>query len=93
VQHLQKWAVQFNVSHACANEILKILKSTGIQVPKDIRTILHEYNVIRPILEVENGSYLDLGIYNIVQPHLVKEIDSIPNNITKKLVLVLMGYL
>lgn len=85
VQHLRKWAVQFNVSHACANEILKILRSTGIQVPKDIRTILHEYKVIRPILEIENGSYLDLGIYNIVQPHLVKEIDSIPNNITIKL--------
>ncbi|XP_025407560.1 uncharacterized protein LOC112681527 [Sipha flava] len=69
VEHLQKWAVQFNVSHACANEMLKILRSTGLQVPKDIRTILHKYKVIRPIIEIENGSYLNLGIYNIVQPH------------------------
>ncbi|XP_060860789.1 uncharacterized protein LOC132938124 [Metopolophium dirhodum] len=32
VQHLRKWAVQFNVSHACANEILKILRSTATRM-------------------------------------------------------------
>jgi len=61
------------------------MRSTGLQVPKDIQTILHEYKVARPILGIENRSYLYLGIYNIVQPHLVKEIDSISNNITIKL--------
>lgn len=65
--------------------MLNILRSTGIQVPKDVRTILHKYKIIRPILEIENGSYLNLGIYNIVQPYLAKEINSIPNNITIKL--------
>lgn len=43
VQHIRKWAVQFNVSHGCANEMLNIQRSTGIEVSKDIQTILLEY--------------------------------------------------
>ncbi|XP_060857763.1 uncharacterized protein LOC132935284 [Metopolophium dirhodum] len=85
IKRLCKWAVNFNVSHGSANEILSILRSIGFKVPKDIRTILHEYKVNHPIIEIQNGSYLDIGILNIIKPHLVKQIQYIPNNMTIKL--------
>lgn len=85
LEHIRKWAVQFNVSHGCANAMLNILRTTGLEVPKDIRTILCEHKVMRSITEIKNGSYLDLGIVNIIKPHLVKHIFGIPNNITIKL--------
>ncbi|XP_050065726.1 uncharacterized protein LOC126554725 [Aphis gossypii] len=85
VQQIRKWAVQFNVSHGCANKMLNILRNTGQKVPKDIRTILREYKAVRSISEIQNGSYLNLGICNIIQPHLLKQIHNITNNIPIKL--------
>lgn len=38
VQNLRKWAVQFNASHACANEMLKILRSTSSQSSQSSKT-------------------------------------------------------
>jgi hypothetical protein len=81
---LSKTSSKIGSAVQSANEMLKILRSTDLQVPKDIRTIPHEYKVIRLNIEIENESYLNLGIYNILQPLLVKEIDSILNNITIK---------
>ena len=46
VQQIRKWAVQYNVSHGCANEMLNILRNTGQEVPKDIRTILREHKSV-----------------------------------------------
>ncbi|KAL4084086.1 hypothetical protein QTP88_029402 [Uroleucon formosanum] len=45
--------------------MLNILRNTGQEVPKDIRTILHEQKSVRPILEIKNGFYLNLvGIFH-----------------------------
>jgi len=65
--------------------MLNILRNTGQKVPKDIRTILREYKAVRSISEIQNGSYLNLGICNIIQPHLLKQIHNITNNIPIKL--------
>lgn len=65
--------------------MLNILRNIGHEVPKDIRTILREYKTIRPISKIKNGSYLNLGICNIIQPHLLKHINNITNNIKIKL--------
>jgi len=73
------------VSHGSANEVLSILRSIGLKVPNDIRTIIREHKANYPITEIQNGSYLDIGILNIIKPHLVKQIKHIPNNITIKL--------
>lgn len=35
---LRTWNVEFNVSHNCLNKLLTILKSEGLDVPKDGRT-------------------------------------------------------
>jgi hypothetical protein len=77
--------VQFNVSHGRANEMLNILRNTGHKVPKDIRTILCEYKAVRSISEIQNGSYFNLGICNIIQSYLLKQIHNITNNISIKL--------
>lgn len=80
IKRFRKWAVDFNVSHGCANEMLSILRSTGLEIPKDIRTILREHKADHPIIEIQNGSYLDIGILNMIIPHLNKQINFIPNN-------------
>jgi len=49
VQQIRKWAVQFNVSHGCASEMLNILRNIGQEVSKDIRKILREHKAVRPI--------------------------------------------
>ncbi|XP_050066370.1 uncharacterized protein LOC126555495 [Aphis gossypii] len=85
VKRFRKWAVDFNVSHRCANEMLSILCSTGLKLPKDVRTILGQHKTNHLIVEIENGSYLDLGIVNMIKPHLIKQIKCIPDNITIKL--------
>lgn len=72
IKRLHKWAVNFNVSHGCTNEILSILRSTGAEVPKDMRTIMREYKAHHLITEINNGSYLDIGILNMIKPYLVK---------------------
>ncbi|KAL5239134.1 hypothetical protein ACI65C_006544 [Semiaphis heraclei] len=65
--------------------MLNILRNAGQKVPKDIRTILREHKAVRPISEIKNGSYLNLGIFNIVQPHLLKQINNISSDIVIKL--------
>jgi len=52
IQQIRNWAVQFNVSHGCANEMLNILRNTGQKVPMDICTILREHKAVRPISEI-----------------------------------------
>lgn len=37
---LRFWVLKFKVSHNSANCILRIIKSAGINVPKDIRTLM-----------------------------------------------------
>lgn len=65
--------------------MLSILRSTGLKVPKDIRTILCEHKANHSIVDIKNGSYLDLGIVNVIKPHLIKQIKYIPDNTTIKL--------
>jgi len=65
--------------------MLSILCSTGLKLPKDVRTILGQHKTNHLIVEIENGSYLDLGIVNMIKPHLIKQIKCIPDNITIKL--------
>lgn len=66
--------------------MLSILRSTGLKVPKDIRTILHKHKAANhSIVEIQNGSYLDLGIINIIKPHLIKQIKYIPDEVTIQL--------
>ncbi|XP_060882093.1 uncharacterized protein LOC132953757 [Metopolophium dirhodum] len=68
---LRSFIVKYKVSHNCCNSLLKILRSEGLEVPKDVRTLMktpknHE------IVAVSGGSYVHLGIKNMLLPFLSK---------------------
>jgi len=61
-----------------------MFRNIGVNVPKDIRTILHT-PTLHPIIDIQNGKYLHLGFSNMIEPYLKKLIKIIPNNIILKL--------
>jgi len=68
---LRSLIVKYKVSHNCCNSLLQILRSEGLEVPKDVRTLMktpknHE------IVAVSGGSYVHLGIKNMLLPFLSK---------------------
>lgn len=82
---LRSWVIQYNPSHNSANYILNVMQSVGLNVPKDIRTLMgtpktHEITNIG-----NDGSYIHFGIKNMILPVLIKYNDHLhtPNNILK----------
>jgi len=68
---LRTWNVEFNVSHNCLNKLLIILRSNGLDVPKDGRTLMNtpkKHN----ILPMEPGAYLHFNIKQIISSLLYK---------------------
>lgn len=66
---LAKWMLHYKVSHNCGNSFLELLRSEGIEVPKDIRTLMktpkhHE------VMYLSNGSYIHFGLENMLLPIL-----------------------
>lgn len=68
---LRFWVVKYNVSHNCCNSLLQIIKSEGLKVPKDIRTLMKTPKS-HNIFNLSNGSYIHLGIENMLVPILKK---------------------
>jgi len=77
---LRTWNVEFNVSHNCLNKLLIILRSNGLDVPKDGRTLMNtpkKHN----ILSMEPGAYVHFDIKQIISSLLHKhEFDLIAVN-------------
>lgn len=68
---LRNWNVEFNVSHNCLNKLLNILKSEGLNVPKDGRTLMNtpkKHN----ILSMEPSAYVPFDINQIISSLLHK---------------------
>jgi len=68
---LRNWNVEFNVSHNCLNKLLIILRSKGLDVPKDGRTLMNtpkNHN----ILAMEPGAYIHFDIKQIISSLLHK---------------------
>lgn len=66
---LRSLIVKYKISHNCCNSLLQILRSEGLEVPKDVRTLMktpknHE------IVHISGGSYVHLGIKNMLLPFL-----------------------
>jgi len=40
-EKLQKWVLDCHVSHNCVNALLSILRSEGLKLPKDARTLIN----------------------------------------------------
>jgi len=55
---LCKLIIKYKMSHNCVNELLEILRSEGLDVPKDVRTLLKTpKSKSHEIIHIENGSY------------------------------------
>lgn len=66
------WKIVHNITRNCANDVLKMFKNAGIKVKQDIRNIHNTSLKKHPIIEIQNGTYLNLGISSLIQPYLKK---------------------
>ncbi|KAE9526673.1 hypothetical protein AGLY_013321 [Aphis glycines] len=75
---LRAWNIQFNVTHNCLNSLLNILRTEGLNVPKDGRTLMKTPSK-HTIIQMNNGSYVHFGIEQMVYPILHKHKDELNN--------------
>lgn len=85
-EKLKNWVFDFHVTHNCVNALLVILRSEGLKLPKDTRTLLKtpktgDHN----ITSVHPGSYIHLGVKFMLNKFISPHIDSIENNFLVKL--------
>ncbi|KAF0745856.1 Uncharacterized protein FWK35_00024025, partial [Aphis craccivora] len=80
---IRSWILHHKVSHSCANSILKIMKSEGLQVPSDVRTLM-KTPLSHKIVNMDNGSYIHFGLEKMLTPILKKYFNKIDlNNVLK----------
>ena len=60
-ENLASWAANFKISHSAVSALLGVLKSCGLHVPKDPRTLLMTLRVT-DIKETAGGSFYYFGI-------------------------------
>jgi len=63
------WILQYKISHNGVDSLLSILRSEGIKVPKDVRTLMKTPKT-KEITNITNGSYIYLGLQNMLLPLL-----------------------
>jgi len=68
---LRSWVVKHNVSHSSVNSLLHILKTERLCVPNDVRTLMFTPKV-HSIHNLSSGSYVHLGVENMLLPILKK---------------------
>ncbi|KAF0751213.1 Uncharacterized protein FWK35_00016042 [Aphis craccivora] len=83
---LRNWVIKYHVSHNCVDELLLILISVGIKVPKTAKTFLqtpkvnsHKISIVHP------GSYIHLGVEFMLTKILAPHISYIENKVPIKL--------
>jgi len=80
---IRSWILHHKVSHNCVNSILKIMKSEGLQVPSDVRTLM-KTPLSHEIFNMDNGSYIHFGLEKMLTPILKKYFNKIDlNNVLK----------
>jgi len=85
-EKLQKWVLDFHVSHNCVNALLSILRSEGLKLPKDARTLINTPKTgDHKIISIHPGSYIHLGVEYMISKILSLYLCDIDNNITIQL--------
>lgn len=82
---IRSWIIQYKVSHNSANCILKIMKSEGLNIPKDVRTLMKTPKIYEIVPLGSDGSYVHYGLRNMLLPLLTKYINYIDFSNTLKL--------
>jgi len=93
-QKLQQWISDYHVSHNCVNSLLSILRSEGLKLPKDARTLLktpkaHEHSII----SIHPGSYIYLGVEFMLTKFLTANLGFIEQNTLIQLGFNIDGFL
>jgi len=70
-EKLRLLIVKHKVSHNFCNGLLQLLKSEGLNVPKDIRTLMKTPK-LHNIVDISGSSYIHLGLRNMLLPILIK---------------------
>ncbi|CAI6370279.1 unnamed protein product [Macrosiphum euphorbiae] len=85
-EKLRNWVIKYHVSHNCVDELLLILISIGLKVPKTAKTFLqtpkvnsHKVSIVHP------GSYIHLGVEFMLTKILAPHIFCLENKIPIKL--------
>jgi len=78
---LCKWIVDFHVSYNCVNALLIILKSEGLDFPKDTRTLIKTSKANdHTIIPIHPGSYIHLGIEFMLSKFINANLDHFKND-------------
>jgi len=70
-EQLRLLFVKYNVSHNFYNSLLQMLRNQGLDVPKDIRTLIKTPK-LHDIVEISGGWYVHLGLKDMLLPILFK---------------------
>jgi len=82
---LQSWVLNYKVSHNSVNCILNIMKSEGLDVPLDVRTLMQTSKSHETVSMGSEGSYIHFGFEKMIFPVLKKFFNNIDFTITLKL--------
>ncbi|VVC27479.1 Hypothetical protein CINCED_3A003873 [Cinara cedri] len=86
--NLRQWVLKHNISHNATNSLNDILKEEVLNIPQDVCTLMKTPEISHEIVSVVNGSYIHLGIKNMLVPVLKKYFNMI-NNCDGVLILVI----
>lgn len=73
---IAQWIIKNNISHNSSNELLSILKSENLPVPKDCRTLLKTPLLCNDIVNIPPGEYVHLGIEKGILEKMHKNIST-----------------
>jgi len=81
-EKLQQWVLEYNVSKNSVNSLLGILRTEGLDLPKDVRTLMNTPRT-HNIIHIQPGTYIHLGLEKMLSPllnfnkHLLTNINEI----------------
>jgi len=81
-EKLQQWVLEYNVYKNSVNSLLGILRTEGLDLPKDVRTLMNTPR-IHNIIHIQPGTYIHLGLEKMLSPllnfnkHLLTNINEI----------------
>ncbi|KAL4134709.1 hypothetical protein QTP88_006432 [Uroleucon formosanum] len=75
---LRQLICDYHISHNCVNKLLEILKSEGLDLPKDVR-ILFQIPKNYSIINVHPGTYIHIGIEFMITPILLAHVEQLKN--------------
>lgn len=79
---LNKWIMEYHVSHNCVNALLAILISEGHDLPRTARTLLKTPTLKdHRIISIHPGSYIHFGVEFMMSKILMMHLDSFDTDI------------